>query len=62
PKPTMFLDFFKKNAISIKKAQDMEKEELDKKIVTGIFIDEERETYTQRYQGLIKKLSKEIRG
>ncbi len=62
PKPTMFLDFFKKSAISIKKAQDMEKEELDKKIVTGIFIDEERETYTQRYQSLIKKLSEEIRG
>ena len=57
PKPTMFLEYFKKNTVSLKKSAEMNSEELKGKIITGIFIDEERETYTQRYHNLIKKLS-----
>jgi len=49
----------KEETVPVKKAEKMSKEELKGKIVRGLFLDEERDEYTERYEKLIAK-AKEV--
>ncbi|AEX85967.1 2-oxoacid:ferredoxin oxidoreductase subunit beta [Marinitoga sp. 1135] len=56
-KPTQFMDYFKNNAITINKAKDMSKEELEGKIVIGEFHkDDAKKTYLDLYAEISAKL------
>jgi len=55
PEATRLLQFFKDNAVTIEKSKKMEEEELTEKIVVGEFRNIEKETYTERYDRLVKQ-------
>ncbi len=55
PEATRLLQFFKDNAVTIEKSKKMEEEELKEKIVVGEFKNIEKETYTERYDRLVKQ-------
>ncbi|MEA1964087.1 MAG: 2-oxoacid:ferredoxin oxidoreductase subunit beta [Candidatus Aerophobetes bacterium] len=48
----------KEKTVPSKKAEKMSKEELKGKIIRGVFLDEERTEYTERYEELIAKAKK----
>ena len=48
----------KEHTVPVKQAIKMNKEELKDKIIRGVFVDEEKEEYTERYEKLINRLSK----
>jgi uncharacterized beta-barrel protein YwiB (DUF1934 family) len=47
--------FQKKNSVGIERAQKMSEEELQEKIITGVFVDKEQNNYLQRYKEVIDK-------
>ncbi|MBL7067285.1 MAG: 2-oxoacid:ferredoxin oxidoreductase subunit beta [Candidatus Marinimicrobia bacterium] len=47
--------FQKKNSVGIERAQKMSEEELQGKIITGVFVDKEQNNYLQRYKEVIDK-------
>ncbi|MDK2953999.1 MAG: 2-oxoglutarate/2-oxoacid ferredoxin oxidoreductase subunit beta [Kosmotoga sp.] len=59
PVPTGMLQHFKENAVLLTKAMKMSEEELTGKIITGEFVNVEKETYTHRYEKLKEKLLEE---
>ncbi len=59
PDPTELLLWQKENSIPLAKAEKMSPEELDGKIVTGIFKDEQRKEYTEAYAELVRRVQAE---
>lgn len=56
--PVDLLKWIKTNTINQKKAEGMSSEELDGKIITGIFVDEDKPEYTEEYAKLKARLMK----
>lgn len=54
--PLEMLEWQKKNSIDIKKARDLDPEQLKGKIITGIFAERDDSEYTARYDQLIKSV------
>lgn len=50
----------KQNSIPLAKAQKMQPEELEGKIITGIFKDEQQKEYTQAYAELVQRVRSEM--
>jgi len=59
PDPKKMLMWQKENAIPLAKAQNMKPEELEGKIITGIFKDEKRKEYTMAYAELVNRVKSE---
>ncbi len=57
----VMMEELKEQAVPVKKAAKMTEEELEGKIVTGIFTDKEMPEYTDRYQQLIASLAEQRR-
>ncbi len=55
PSPVDFMEFYKKNSISQEKAAKMTKEELEGKIITGIFVDSPRMGFIERYANMTRQ-------
>ncbi len=56
PQPYQMMEYFKENAVTIEKAKDMDEEELEGKIVIGVFKKEEgKPCYLDRYEEVRKK-------
>jgi len=55
----VMLEELKEQAVPVKKAAKMTEEELEGKIVTGIFTDKEMPEYTDRYTRLIDRLAEQ---
>ncbi|MFO7880938.1 MAG: 2-oxoacid:ferredoxin oxidoreductase subunit beta [Kosmotogaceae bacterium] len=55
--PVQMLEYIKNSVVSKEKAKDMSSEELEKKIITGEFIDVEKPTYNDKYQTLKKRFT-----
>jgi len=45
----------KSNSVSIERAKKMSEEELEGKIITGVFVDKEQECYLSRYNEIVKR-------
>ena len=58
PEPYQMLDYFKKNSVTIEKAKSMSEEELEGKIVIGVFKKEERPCYLDLYEKIQEKAKK----
>jgi len=56
-KPTQMLQYFKENSVTISRAEKMDKNELENKIIIGEFINIEKESYNEKYDNLKKELS-----
>lgn len=54
--PVAMLKWQKENSIPIEKAKEMKPEELEGKIITGIFVEEERSEYVEDYYRLISRI------
>ncbi|MCD6418335.1 2-oxoacid:ferredoxin oxidoreductase subunit beta [bacterium] len=60
PDPKQLLKWQKDNSIPLAKAKNMSPEELEGKIITGIFREEDKMEYTQRYAELVKRVQSEL--
>ena len=60
PDPKQLLKWQKDNSIPLARAKNMSPEELEGKIITGIFREEDRIEYTQRYAELVKRVQSEL--
>jgi 2-oxoglutarate ferredoxin oxidoreductase subunit beta len=56
--PVAMLKWQKQNSIAVEKAREMKPEELEGKIVTGIFVEKRRPEYVEDYYRLIARLRK----
>jgi 2-oxoglutarate ferredoxin oxidoreductase subunit beta len=54
----VMLQELKEQAVPVKKAEKMTEEELEGKIVTGVFVDKDKPEYTERYDQLIASLAR----
>jgi 2-oxoglutarate ferredoxin oxidoreductase subunit beta len=50
------MKLLREDSISVKKAEKLTEEELNNKIVTGVFVDRERPEYTENYKKLIERV------
>lgn len=57
--PISFINELKRRSIPKSKIHDFPKEELEGKFITGEFINDEKEEFTERYLKLIKRLKKD---
>ena len=54
------LEYQKQNAVTIERAAKLSPEELQGKLVTGIFVDRDQPTYLERYDNVRNKAKKAI--
>lgn len=54
--PEVNLEYLKQHIVTIKKAETMTEEELQGKIITGVFVDSKRAEYSDQYQELLKRV------
>jgi 2-oxoglutarate ferredoxin oxidoreductase subunit beta len=54
--PVAMLKWQKENSISVEKAREMKPEELEGKIVTGIFVEEKQPEYVEDYYRLVARV------
>jgi len=52
--PVVMLEDLKARSVPIKKAAKMSPEELEDKVITGVFVDKEKPEYTDQYEKLIR--------
>jgi 2-oxoglutarate ferredoxin oxidoreductase subunit beta len=55
PNPVDMLKWQKENSVSLKKAKNLSPEELKGKIITGIFVEDQKDEYVKSYQRVIEK-------
>ncbi|MDZ7260626.1 MAG: 2-oxoacid:ferredoxin oxidoreductase subunit beta, partial [candidate division KSB1 bacterium] len=51
--------WLKENSVSIQKAANMNEDELEDKIVTGVLVDIEKPEYVEEYEKLIKQVKRQ---
>ena len=54
--PIVNIEYLKQHLVPAKKAAEMSPEELQGKIVTGVFVDTERAEYTDQYKALLERV------
>ncbi len=55
PEPYQMMEYFKKNSVTLEQAKKMNEEELEDKIIIGIFRKEEKPCYTDLYKTVSEK-------
>ncbi len=56
PNPDQMLDYFKRNSVTIEKAKNMSDDELEGKIVIGVFRKEEKPCYMDNYSRIVDRV------
>ena len=59
-RPVDMIKWIKENSVSLQKARQMSRDELKDRIVTGIFVDDDKPEFTEEYAALRKRIAGKV--